>query len=146
MDDARRLRTRRGGGNYRALFEQSPVPTALVSMRGQPRFVTASRGFLETFGLRRSALEGRALDDVLKARGDGGLAAALNRCLVTSETIRIDVEHQAHGSRRLIGLVAHLPHARGFANHVVLEAQGRGHAVHSFEQRLTSMSDTLGGE
>jgi signal transduction histidine kinase len=115
-------------------------------MRGIPRFVTASRGFLDTFDLRRSEVEGHALDDVLKAHGEDGLAAALGRCLVTSETIRIDVEHRAHGHRRLIGLVAHLPHASGFAGHVVLEAKGRGHAVHSFEQRLTSVSDTVAGE
>ena len=51
-------------GNYRTLFERSQIPIALVSVRGGSRIVTASRGFLDTFDLRRAMVVGRALDQL----------------------------------------------------------------------------------
>src|SRR5690349_15333148 len=52
------------GADYRTLFDQSDIPVALVSGLGAPRFVAASRGFLDMFDLRRAAIAGRGLGEV----------------------------------------------------------------------------------
>ena len=49
------------GADYRALFDQSEIPVALVSGLGAFNFVAASRGFLDMFDLRRAAIAGRGL-------------------------------------------------------------------------------------
>src|SRR5436190_11532732 len=120
--------------NYRTLFEQSQIPVALVSVRDGPHVVTASRAFLDTFDLRRTAVAGRGLDDLFVAGGDESLATAIHRSLATAESLRIDVELRGQASRRFIGLIIRPVRARGFAEHVMLETVGRGYSVHSFSQ------------
>src|SRR5258705_7880765 len=55
--------TRPVGADYRALFDQSEIPVALVSGLDAANFVAASRGFLDMFDLRRAAIAGRSLDE-----------------------------------------------------------------------------------
>jgi signal transduction histidine kinase len=45
----------------------------------------------------------------------------------------------------MIGVAVHSAHARGFANHVLLEASAQGHAIHTFEKRLSALFDQAGG-
>jgi hypothetical protein len=65
-------------GDYHALFEQSVVPMALVSMRGEPHFVAASQGFLSAFGLRRAAVVGQPIATVLASHESSDLAIAID--------------------------------------------------------------------
>jgi PAS domain S-box-containing protein len=145
MSEVNILELGAGRGNYRTLFEQSLIPIALISVRGGTHVVTASRGFLATFDLRRAAVAGRPLDGMFVTDGDDSLETAIHRCLATAETFRIDVELRGQTSRRFIGLVVQPAHTRGFPDHVVLETVGRGHSVHALSQRLSSLFDQAGG-
>ena len=118
---------------------------AVVSVRDEPHFVAASRGFLETFDLARKALVGRGVDEVLASRSGAELAIAISRSLETSQSVRVDVQLQGEITRRVIRVAVHSARARGFAGHVILEIEGRGHAVHSAEQRLSTLLDQAGG-
>ena len=75
-------------GNYRALLDNSTIPIALVSTRGKPSFVAASRGFLDAVGKQRRAVVGRGLDEVVCAAALSRLQASIQRCLISRETVR----------------------------------------------------------
>src|SRR5436190_602620 len=102
--------------NYRTLFEQSQIPVALVSVRDGPHVVTASRAFLDTFDLRRTAVAGRGLEDLFVAGGDESLATAIHRSLATAESLRIDVE--LGGRARRLGLSGEVMQFKDFAARV----------------------------
>ena len=127
------------GADYRALFDQSDIPVALVSGVGAPQFVAASRGFLDMFDLRRAAIAGRSLGEVFVSVENVELEAAIRHCLVTSETVRASLHVGDGSTHHVIGLAIHPTRARGFAGHVVLEAEGRGHTVFSQIQRFSSL-------
>ncbi|MGH6908564.1 MAG: histidine kinase [Phenylobacterium sp.] len=127
------------GADYRALFDQSEIPVALVSGLDASMFVAASRGFLDMFDLRRAAIAGRSLDDVFTTAENTELEAAIRRCLMTSETVHASLEVRNGATHHVIGLAVHPTRARGFAGHVVLEAEGRGHTVYSQIQRFSSL-------
>ena len=131
--------TRRVGADYRALFDQSDIPVALVSGLGPLNFVSASRGFLDMFDLRRAAIAGRSLDEVFATAKNTELEVAIRRCLMTSETIHTSLEVRSGATHHVIGLAVHPTRARGFASHVVLEAEARGHSVFSQIQRFSSL-------
>jgi signal transduction histidine kinase len=133
------------GGDYRALFDQSAIPLALIAKGSEPCFVAVSRGFLETFDLKRRAVVDRPLGEVLTPKSGAELATAISHCIVTSEVVRTTLELQGAGSRCVTEAAVHAIHARGFADHVILEIEGRGHAVHSPEQRLSSLLAKNGG-
>lgn len=126
-------------GDYRALFEQSVIPMALVAARDRPRFVAASRGFLEAFGLTRGAVVGQALADVVSSSGSVELAMAIRRCSLTSEPRHANVEVQDDGGWRRVALAVRDATAQGFAGHVVLEAGAGANVAHSARQRLASL-------
>jgi len=131
--------TRPVGAAYRMLFDQSDIPVALVSGLGPFNFVAASRGFLDMFDLRRAAIAGRSLEQVFATVDNSELEAAIRRCLMTAETVHTSLEVRNSGTHHVIGLAVHPTRARGFAGHVVLEAEGRGHTVFSQIQRFSSL-------
>jgi len=133
---------RASAADYRTLFDQSEIPVALVSTVGGPRIVAASRGFLDTFDLKRAAIAGLALDELFPTAENQALAAAIRGCLATSETIHASVELQRDANHHVAKMAVHPARARSFARHVVLEAEGRGHAVVSQIQRFSSLIDT----
>ena len=134
-------RGRAVGADYRALFDQSDIPVALVSTLGALRFKAASRGFLDTFDLRRATIVGGGLDEVFATAENAELTIAIRRCLATSETIHTTVQVQNGANHQLLRIAVHPTRARGFAGHVVLEAEGRGHDVLSQIQRFSSLVD-----
>lgn len=141
MDGSSLVETPASGGDYRALFEQSVIPMALVAMREEPHVVVASRGFLDAFDLRRLAVVGQPLGNVLASSDGVALAGAIRRCLMTSESLHANIELRGAAGRRLVGLAVHDARAQGFTDHVVLEAEVGGHVAHSAQQRLASLFD-----
>jgi len=133
------------GADYRALFDQSEIPVALVSGLGALNFVAASRGFLDMFDLRRVAIAGRSLGEVFATAENAELEAAIRRCLMTSETVRASLEVHNGATHHVIGLAVHPTRTRGFAGHVVLEAEGRGRTVLSQIERFSSLVDNDDG-
>ncbi len=134
-------RVRPAGADYRALFDQSEIPVALVSALGEPRFVAVSRGFLDTFDLKRAAVVGRGVDLLFECGKDPALTVAIRRCLAMSETVHASAELRNGAHHHVAGVAAHPTRARGFAGHVVLEVEGRGHAIFSQIQRLLAPID-----
>jgi signal transduction histidine kinase len=126
-------------GDYRALFEQSVIPMALLAAHERPKFVAASRGFLDAFGLGRVAVVGRVLSDLLSPSDSLELATAIRRCSLTSETLQSSVEVQGDAGRRRVALAVRDASAQGFAGHVVLEAGAGASIAHSAQQRLASL-------
>jgi signal transduction histidine kinase len=131
--------------DYRGLFDQSLAPLSLVSAPDGLRFVAASRGFLNSFDLRRPAIVGRRLEDLFTPESSADLKTAIERCLTTSESVQILAERRKGSSRHVIRLVVHPARARGFAGHVLLQAEGRNHSVHSLDQAPPSLFDTGDG-
>ena len=126
-------------GDYRALFEQSVAPLSLVSVRDGLRFVAVSRGFLSCFDFRRAMIVGRRLEDLFTPESSADLEIAIQRCLTTSESVHVVVERRKAASRHVVRLAAHPARARGFAGHVVLQAEGRAHSVHSLAAPPSSL-------
>jgi signal transduction histidine kinase len=125
------------GADYRALFDQSDIPVALVSTLGALRFKAASRGFLDTFDLKRAAIVGGGVDEVFATAENSELGVAIRRCLATAETIHATVQVRVGVDHQLVRIAVHPTRARGFAGHVVLEAEGPGHLVVSQVQRFS---------
>ncbi len=131
--------------DYRALFDQSEIPVALVSALGEPRFVAVSRGFLDTFELKRAAVVGRSVDLLFPSPDTPALTAAIRRCLAMSETVHASAELRNGAHHHVTGLAAHPTRARGFAGHVVVEVEGPGHTIFSQIRRLLGPIDREGG-
>jgi signal transduction histidine kinase len=91
------------------------------------------------FDLRRAAIAGRGLDEVFATAENSELAAAIHRCLLTSETVHASLQVRNDATHHVVGLAVHPTRARGFGGHVVLEAEGRGHTVFSQIQRFSSL-------
>jgi signal transduction histidine kinase len=144
MDSASLSEAQTSIGDYRTLFNQSMVPMALVSMLEKPRFVAASRGFLDVLGLSRGAVVDHPLGDVLARDAGAELAAAVRRCLSTSQSVQVDVAPRARAGRRSIHLWVHNARASGFAGHAVLEAVRQGPAGRPAEDEPASLGQKHG--
>ena len=110
--------------NYRALLENSPIPVAFVSARGDPRFLLASRGFLDAVRLKRGEVAGRTLDQVFILGSGAKVAGSVQRCLLSSETVRTVGSFSDGPAVRQLRLAVHPANAPGFAGFVMLEIQG----------------------
>jgi signal transduction histidine kinase len=130
------------GRDYRTLFDQSEIPVALVSGAEPRKFVAASRGFLDMLDARRASVTGRSLDEVFGTTENTELDAAIRRCLLTSETVHSSLGVGSGDTHHVIGLAVHPTRSPGFAGHVMLEAEGRGHTVFSQIQRFSSLVDS----
>ena len=113
------------GGDYRGLFDASPVPFALVSGGSDPHIVNASQGFLSTFALGRAAIIGRPVSDLLAPTGGAELASAIDRCLSTLETVQIEVELRSDHGARVARLMVHSVRSAGFDGHVFKPVQAQ---------------------
>ena len=131
MDSASLTKASSASSDFRALFDQSLVPMALVSMRGEPRFVAASKGFLHIIEMRRAAVVGHLLDDVLALDGSSELANAARRCLSTSQPLRVEVEQRPGASRRFVRLRVQRARGKGFAGHALLDVVSESQTIRS---------------
>lgn len=131
MDSASLTEANSASSDFRQLFDQSLVPMALVSIRDEPRFVAASKGFLHILEMRRAAVVDHLLDEVLARDDSSELAKAARRCLSTSQPLRVEVEQRAGANRRLVRLRVQRAGAKGFAGHALVEAVSESRTIGS---------------
>jgi signal transduction histidine kinase len=132
--------------DYRALFDQCVAPLSLLSARDGMRFVAASRGFLDSFDFRRPAVVGRSLEALFTPESHAKLKTAIERCLATAESSHVVAERRKGSSRHGVRLAVHPTRARGFAGHVILQAESSTHSVRAQVLEPPTLFDDVTGQ
>jgi signal transduction histidine kinase len=127
--------------NYLALFENSPIPVALISTRADPCVLAASRGFLDTVRRKRAEVTGRTLEQVFILGSGAKVAGSVRRCLLSSESVRTVASLSDGLAVRQLRLAVHPANAPGFAGYVLLEIQGDRHSGRASDERETHLMD-----